>query len=153
MESICEVDPARLAWGSYGHKAEDYIGEGDIHSSYSADCIATGQPVRKPFRFERELWVCIGFSGSGNGKHKPQAEAYRLIPERRFPRRVLTYAEKVHPDGGETARNDPRGFYDGMKVKHGGECFVLCGPEVLFIGSAAKAEPVQAQLFGAVEAA
>lgn len=144
-----EIDPARLAWGYYDHDAEDYIDEGDIHGSYSADCIAEGQPVRKPFRFEGELWVTVGLSGS------KQAEAYRLLPARLFPRTVTTYAAKVRPDHGEAARNDPHGFYDGMTVKHGGQTYVLCGPEVAFLESAAKAQPKQEQLglFGVQEAA
>lgn len=150
-----EVDPARLAWGSYDHTAEEYVGEGDIYSSYSGDSIAMGQPVRKPFRFERELWVSVGTSGSGSGVHRITAKAYRLIPERIYQSQATTYADKVRPDNGDMARNDPRGFYDGMKVKHGGQSYVLCGPEVRFIGSDAKAEPVQEQLglFGMQEAA
>jgi hypothetical protein len=147
--NLREIDPARLAWGRYDHDAEDYIDEGDIHSSYSADCIAQGQPVRKPFRFEGELWLTVGLSGSD------QAKAYRLIPARLFPRTVTTYADKVLPDHGEAARNDPRGFYDGMRVTHGGQAYALCGPEVSFLASAAKAQPKQEQLglFGVQEAA
>jgi hypothetical protein len=33
----------------------------------------------------------------------------------------------------EAARNDPNGFYDRMTVKHGGQEFVLCGPEVQIV--------------------
>ena len=146
MELIREVDPARLAWGSYDHTAEEYIGEGDIYSSYSGDCIATGQPVRKPFRHERELWLTVGLSGSGDGTHRATASAYRLLPVRLYKRTPITYEAKTWPDQGEAARNDPRGFYDGVTVKHGGQCFVLCGPEVQFVASAAKAQPVQEQL-------
>jgi hypothetical protein len=143
-----EVDPARLAWGSYDHTAEDYAGQGDIHSSYSGDCIAMGQPVRKPFRFECEMWVTVGMCGD-------EADAYRMIPERLYQGTATTYADKVYPDQGEAARNDPRGFYDGMKVKHSGQTYVLCGPEVHFVGNAAKASPVQEQLglFAVQEAA
>jgi len=146
MENILEVDPARLAWGFYDHKAEDYIEVGDIHASYSGDCIASGQPVRKPFRHERELWLTVGLSGSGDGTHRATASAYRLLPVRLYKRTPITYEAKVRPDQGEAARNDPRGFYDGVTVKHGGQSFVLCGPEVQFVASAAKAQPVQEQL-------
>ena len=50
METVREVNPARLAWGGYDHEENDYVNEGDIPASYSGDCIALGQPVRKPFR-------------------------------------------------------------------------------------------------------
>ena len=152
---IHDIDPARLASGTYDHTAEEYTGEGDIYRSYSADSIAMGQPVRKPFRFERELWLNIGMCGSGNGQHKATVRAYRLVPERVFPRSVTTYAEKVRHDSGASARKDPNGFYDGMKVKHGGETYVLCGPEIAFVASEAKAQPSYEQLglFGVQEAA
>ncbi len=155
MESILEVDPARLARGFYDHKAEDYIEVGDIHASYSGDCIATGQPVRKPFRYERELWLTVGLSGSGDGTHIATASAYRLLPVRLYKRTPMTYEAKTRQDQGEAARNDPRGFYEGVTVKHGGQVFVLCGPEVQFVASVAKAERIQTQLglFAASEAA
>jgi hypothetical protein len=38
-------------------------------------------------------------------------------------------------EGAEAARNDPNGFYDRMTVKHGGQQFVLCGPEVQIVAS------------------
>ena len=53
METINrEVNPARLAWGIFDHAKSDYVNEGDIPASYSGDCIAMGQPVRKPFRMD-----------------------------------------------------------------------------------------------------
>ena len=38
---------------------------GDISESYSADRIASGQPVRKPFQHDGGLWICTGITGSG----------------------------------------------------------------------------------------
>lgn len=144
--NIREVDPARLAMGTYDHATEEYIGEGDIYRSYSADAIALEKPVRKPFHFEQELWVNVRMSGS---MRKLTVYAYRLVPERLFPRSITTYAEKIQHDGGASARKDPNGFYDGMKVKHGGEIYVLCGPEMVFVASEAKAQPrEQLGLFG-----
>ena len=48
METTREVNPAWLAWGTYDHAKNDYVCEGDIPASYSGDCIAMGQQVRKP---------------------------------------------------------------------------------------------------------
>ena len=78
MEAIIrEVNPARLAWGSYDHAKSDNMNEGDIPASYSGDSIAMGQPVRKPFRMDGEMWIAIGLSNDG-------ARAYRLCPMRIF---------------------------------------------------------------------
>jgi hypothetical protein len=152
MELIREVDPARLAWGSYDHKAGQYIGEGDICASYSGDCIATGQPVRKPFRRECELWLTVGISGFGDLTHRATASAYRLLPVRLSKHTPLTYEAKTGPDQGEAARNDPLGFYDRVTVKHGGQAFVLCGPEVQFVAGEPQQAEVQLDLFRTSEA-
>jgi hypothetical protein len=71
METIREVNPARLTWGTFDHAKNDYVNEGDIPASYSGDSIAMGQPVRKPFRMDGEMWITISLSNHG-------ASAYRL---------------------------------------------------------------------------
>ena len=127
METIREVHPARLAWGTFDHEQNDYVNEGDIPASYSGDSIAMGQPVRKPFRMDGEMWVAIGLSNRG-------ARAYRLCPLRIFNGSPTNYREKTgSTELAEAARNDPNGFYDRMMVKHGGQEFVLCGPEVRIV--------------------
>jgi hypothetical protein len=130
METIIrEVNPARLAWGTFDHAKNDYMNEGDIPASYSGDSIAMGQPVRKPFRMDGEMWVAIALSNDG-------ARAYRLCPLRVFNGTPTTYHDKSGTsECAEAARNDPNGFYDRMTVKHGGQQFVLCGPEVQFVAS------------------
>jgi hypothetical protein len=130
METIIrEVNPARLAWGIFDHAKSDYVNEGDIPASYSGDCIAMGQPVRKPFRMDGEMWVAIGLSNDG-------ARAYRLCPMRIFNGTPTNYHDKSgSAERAEEARNDPNGFYDRMTVKHGGQQFVLCGPEVKIVAS------------------
>lgn len=45
---VIEVDPARLESGTWCHKRERQIGEGDIAASYSADKIALEGRVRSP---------------------------------------------------------------------------------------------------------
>jgi len=141
METIREVNLARLAWGTYDHKNNDYVSEGDIPASYSGDSIAMGQPVRKPFRMDVEMWVAIGLSNHG-------AKAYRLCPLRVFNGTPTNYRDKTGTaEGAEAARNDPNGFYDRMTVKHGGQQFVLCGPEVQIVAGQSEDIPVpQVQL-------
>jgi len=53
-------------------------------------------------------------------------------------------------EGAAAARNDPNGFYDHMTVKHGGQEFVLCGPEVEIVAGQPKDVPapqIQLALF------
>jgi len=130
-----EIDPTRLAWGEWCHRAGKQLGEGDIRASYSADRIGMGQPVRKPFRWQGGLWVCTGTRGGEPLK----AEAYRLVHPQAFDGTPVTYAEKVRD--GDAARVDPNGFYHGVSVRHGGAEMVLCGPAVTFVpGEAAQFE-------------
>jgi hypothetical protein len=68
-------------------------------------------------------------------------KAYRLIPLRMFQDEPTTYRAKVDIDGGETARNDPMGFYHGMQVKSGKEPFVIVGPEAHFIAEPTRTDP------------
>lgn len=46
------VDAARLAPGDWFHSGDEAMGEGDISASYSADRIAMGHSIRKPFRWQ-----------------------------------------------------------------------------------------------------
>jgi len=122
------IDPARLATGRWCHRAQKTLGEGDISKSYSADRIGMGRPVRKPFDWKGYFWVCVGM-----GYHHGivvSAEAYRLVHQRMFDGEPLTYAERVRD--GDAARADANGFYHGMRVRHAGAEFVLCGPPVTF---------------------
>jgi len=144
METIREVNPARLAWGTFDHEQNDYVNEGDIPASYSGDSIAMEQPIRKPFRMDGEMWVAVGLSNHS-------AQAYRLCPLHIFTGTPTTYREKTGTaEGAEAARNDPNGFYDRMTVKHGGQEFVLCGPEVQIVAGQSEDIPapqVQLALF------
>ena len=112
---------------------------GDIVGSYSGDRICENRPIRTPFHFRGGLWVCVGTWGE-------LAAAYRLVPAASSAVAPTTYSEKT---GGEKAaentRNDLNGFYHGMTVKHGGQSFVMTGPEVTF----APGEVGQAMLPGA----
>ena len=141
METIRKVNPARLAWGIFDHQQSDYVNEGDIPASYSGDSIAMGQPVRKPFRMDGEMWLTIALSSK-------EARAYRLCPLRIFTGSPTTYRDKTGTEEcAEAARNDPNGFYDRMTVKHGGQEFVLCGPEVQIVAGQPEDVPVpQVQL-------
>ncbi len=129
------VDPARLQWGIWCHRANKEIGEGDIAASYSADRIGMGQPVRKPFEWKGSLWLCVSMGHN-------QAEAYQLKHPQAFGGQPLTYRERVM--SADEGRAHPEGFYHGMLVKHAGRDYVLSGPPALLI----PGESQQMDLFG-----
>lgn len=122
------VDPARLQSGRWCHREQKTLGQGDICTSYSADRIGTGQPVRRPFSWKSSLWVCVAMTHRNDAV---AASAYRLVLPRNFTGQPASYAEKVA--NAEAARADLNGFYHGMTVKHAGADWVLCGPSVLFV--------------------
>src|SRR5580704_2679792 len=122
--SAHSVDPARLRWGTWRHRVEKVLGEGDIAASYSADRIGLGEPLRKPFEWKGSLWVCVSRSDQ-------KAEAYRITHPQAFSGEPLSYRAKVTDSG--AARSDPNGFYHGMSVTHAGTTFVLCGPPAMFV--------------------
>ena len=133
------VNPTRLAWESYDHQRHSDIGEGDIHASYSADTIATAGRVRKAFKWQAQLMVTVSLSGQGVIE---QAEAYSLIPLKAFTGMPTRYGEKTSSaEDAEAARNDPNGFYHGMKVTCGREAFVLAGPPVVFVAEQSAGRP------------
>lgn len=132
------VEPERLDHGYWDQALDRSVGEGDISGSYSADRIAEGQPVRRPFVWQGKPWVCVG-SWSHGGER--QVEAYRLIDPQGFRGETTTYAEKTRDC--EAARNDPKGFYHAMLVKGRGAAFVLSGPPAIFRAG----EKAQGELF------
>jgi hypothetical protein len=112
-----------------------------IDASYSADRIASGQPVRKLFQHDDAFWVCTGVTRSGlAGRGRTEHQAYRMMPESVFSGTPTTYGAKISTgEMAEAARQEPNGFYHGVAVKHGHETFVLCGPPVRFIVEEAAA--------------
>lgn len=128
------VEPSRLAFGAWCQASEKQIGEGDIRASYSADRIGMGQPIRKPFRYAGELWVCVGTSPSG-------AEAYRLVHASLFGGAARSYHDRCRD--GDRARGDPAGFYDSIIVRHAGRELVMFGPPATFV----TGEEAQLSLF------
>jgi hypothetical protein len=113
--------------------------DSDIAGSYSADRIGMGLRVRKPFSFEGALWTCVGTGPYGDGLW--YAEAYRLVHPAAFKGTPVTHREKTAD--GDAARADPNGFYHGMRVRHAGQDFVLCGPPVILV----PGETEQRELF------
>jgi len=128
----CAVNAARLQHD-----------KGDINASYSADRIASGQPVRKPFQNDGSLWVCTSITGSGlTVSGSTEHEAHRLISERIFEGKPTTYRTRISSgELAEVARNDRNGFYHGITVKFGRESFVLCGPPLRFVPANSPARP------------
>jgi hypothetical protein len=134
------VPISRLAWGSYNHENERQQGQGDINAAYSGDKICNGKA--KTFKHNGELWTTVGMGGRGQDGYG-EAEAYRLTPLKLWKGASTTYGEKGRPDGFETARNDPSGFYDGMRVKHGKDEYVITGPAVFFRADPSLADAPQ----------
>ena len=127
-EIIEPVDPARLESGQWCHRLNKTIGQGDISASCSSDRIGMGQPIRKPFEWKGALWVCAGIRYMGG---TVTAHGYRLVHPQMFDGTPTSYAQKTKDSA--AARNDPNGFYHGMRVRHAGAEFILCGPEVHFV--------------------
>ena len=136
---IFTVDSARLAHGNWCHRADKTVGEGDISASYSADRIAMGQSIRKPFRWQGADWVCVS-SSFYHGVFS--ANAYRVVHPQQFQGNPTSYREKTRD--GDAARADSNGFYHGMTVTHAGQTMVLCGPPAIFI----PGQTAQLDLFG-----
>ncbi len=124
VENAIEVSPSRLEHGTWCHKRNRTIGEGDIAASYSADRIGSEMPIRKPFSHAGALWVAGGTCGAS-------ARAYRLVHPSLFDGETFTYGERVAD--GNRGRRSKEGFYHGMKVTHRGEIMVMCGPEITFV--------------------
>lgn len=133
-----ELDPDRFRHGELDPVTDRIVGEGDVVGSYSADRIGMGQPIRRPFRWKGDLWVCTAIVPGG-------AEAFRLVDPAVFPGTPTTYPAKTKD--AEAARNDPLGFYHGMTTTHAGKARIISGPKTLFIAGP-DSEP---SLFAALE--
>jgi hypothetical protein len=150
MTDTIPIHPDRLSHGEW--KGEKHVGEGDVPASYSGDRICEDQPIRTPFRWGADLWVCVSISGKGlTATGETEMQAYRIVPPAMFNGVETTYRAKVY-DGtdGETARNDRMGFYHSMKITHGGKPFIMQGPPAVFVADPTPerpAEPDQLSLF------
>jgi hypothetical protein len=145
--------PDRLAMGDW-HCGKKF-GDGDIYAAYSADRISEGKPVRTPFEWGENLWVTVSICGKGlTSSGEQEFQAYRIVPPAMFNGVATTYSQKSAIDHGESARNDPLGFYDGMKVVCGGKPWIMKGPPATFVADLeaqrpqeSPAEAVQLDLF------
>lgn len=114
------------------------------YASYSADVIGMQSKVRKPVSCNGDLWVCVGAGGSAVGALT--LRFFRLMPTSEFQGETYTYNEKTsiwrecdtYP--GDFARQDPDGFYHGMRVKSGSTSYILTGPELTMETTWALAE-------------
>jgi len=143
LRTTFAVNAARLTSGKFDHGRNRDIGEGDINASYSADRIASGETIRKPFQHDGSLWVCTSITGAGlTASGSTEHEAYRLLPARLFNGTPTTYSARTSTgDAAEAARHDPNGFYHGVAVKFAREAFVLCGPPQRFVPANSPARP------------
>lgn len=92
-----------------------------MSESYSGDKIMDGK-VRKPVEINETLNVAVSVAGPMGARVVKLVE---LIPAKVFAGKKTTYAEKIGPDNGASARVDPFGFYYGIQVAHGGNKYVL----------------------------
>jgi hypothetical protein len=143
MDDAATEKPAEDRDTSAVSAARLQYGGGDINESYSADRIASGQPVRKPFQHEGALWICTSITGSGlTVSGSTEHEAYRLVPERAFTGTPTTYGARTgNFELAEAARNESNGFYHGVIAKLGRETFVLSGPPRRFVPKETPARP------------
>jgi hypothetical protein len=107
----------------------DGVDPAALSSTYSADRIGTNNTIKKPLAFGGHLWVLVGGSCD-------YINAFRVVPIAEFDGKPTTYSEKGRPDGFESARHDPNGFYHGMTVSQGGTKYVMVGPEFTIAESA-----------------
>jgi len=137
---VIYVEPARIE-----HNYESCRKNGDINASYSGDMISNPRStVRRPFQFEKGRYV-----STGSGPLPDSVSAYQLVLSADFAGEILTYADKVinNPKdtdctySGDTARNDPLGFYHGMQVISAGKPHVLVGPPIIFRPGKAGSSP------------
>src|SRR6202000_1436100 len=96
-----------------------------------------------PFYHQGQIWVCTSIAGCALTRSGfKELEAYRLTPSSLFVGLPTSYRERTSTaDASEAARNDPFGFYHGMRVKRGSELFVMTGPSVRFVPEISPSRP------------
>jgi len=107
-----------------------------VKASYSADTLSDHHrhSIRRPFEFRGHWYVCTGGVSWRTGRS--EEEAYRLLPLADFPEPASYYAKNrpgFEGDWAENRRNQPEGFYHGMKCDRGKVPWVLAGPPILFV--------------------
>jgi len=103
------------------------LGRGDIGRSFST-AIAPNDKIKNPFRLgDRGMFVCMGgFSGPDGRFH----DAWRIVEPEHFEGQYHLYSRRGMK-GHEKARNNPLGFYHGMKVWCGTTPYILVGKPIL----------------------
>lgn len=114
------VDPIRLS------------DRGDISVSYSADLISNGR-VRKPFRYNDQLYTTTSTISGRYPDSVREAEAYRLVPAILFDGHTIEFRTKINRDNGNAARSDPNGFYHAIPITYQSRPYVLAGPPLTFL--------------------
>ena len=111
-----------------GAPSTDGIDLRKLNSSYCADLIAWESKVRKPVPCNGHLWVNVGASWKGD---MHSMDVFRLVPSAEFEGETFNYEEKRSLQSSDLDQVDPMGFYHGMRVRHGRDAYVMCGPEVV----------------------
>lgn len=94
-----------------------------MHDTYSADILAMHSTIRPPFAWAGSEWVCTGSGPS-------TLDLYRVVELADFAGPTTTYSDKTLVEAGNHARNDPSGFYHGMRVTSGRRQLVMHGPRL-----------------------
>ena len=88
-----------------------------IRASYSADMMAIGHPVRSPFIWEGEPWLCTSIHGD-------QCEAYQVVARADWPHGDPA---KIRHEPGT-----PLGAYHGNRIRFEDQELFLLGPYAYF---------------------
>ena len=128
--------------------------KGPVEASCSCSSICEGK-IANPFKIGSELFVSMG----GRAGFSVVKKVWKVVPAAEFEGPSWSYSEKLSIEkdeygcGGEFARNDPNGFYHGMKAKWGKQAVVIQGPPVYLIaGDKSPKQPKQKSLFAAPKA-
>jgi len=105
----------------------------EVNKTYSAQAIAEGKPIKKPFAFLGKNYVSIGGHGIPG---RPGEICYQVIEKEAFSGKALPYKEH---NKDESTLNNPNGSYHSMLVKYDKRDYVLSGPPITFYqGETAK---------------
>jgi hypothetical protein len=128
--------------------------QGPVAASYSADMIGTGR-LRRPVKIGGERFVYMGGTAED---FRIGVQVFRLVPRAEWMGECWTHGEKLalgRPEGdlttligsgwssGEYGRNDPNGFYHGVKARVGKAEMVLVGPPIYLVPMPKDKEPRQ----------
>jgi hypothetical protein len=134
------VDAARLSWGTWDATKQKDIGEGDIHKAYSGDTISSGK-IRGVVTIAGKPYTVTGLARD-NGTE--QACLWPLFtPAEWGDRPTTTYGDVTSRRNQEQSEFS----YEGIKVKHGKNVYVMGARSGEILAQGNAPEPVTAPAF------